>query len=48
MTRVLVTGGTGGLGGEVVNKLMKAGYQVARALLLARMRSMDLSRGEND
>src|SRR5260370_22240757 len=28
MTRVLVTGGTGGLGSEVVNKLIKAGYQV--------------------
>src|SRR5947209_19555259 len=28
MTRVLVTGGTGGLGSEVVNKLINAGYQV--------------------
>ncbi len=28
MTRVLVTGGTGGLGSEVVNKLITAGYQV--------------------
>src|SRR5258708_30931779 len=28
MTRVLVTGGTGGLGSEVVNNIIKAGYQV--------------------
>src|SRR5260370_33332037 len=28
MTRVLVTGGTGVLGSEVVNKLIKPGYQV--------------------
>jgi uncharacterized protein YbjT (DUF2867 family) len=28
MTRVLVTGGTGGLGHEVVNKLVQAGYTV--------------------
>jgi uncharacterized protein YbjT (DUF2867 family) len=28
MTRVLVTGGTGGLGREVVNKLLEVGYTV--------------------